>query len=49
MAIFNAVEASLARLQTTYLDLPQITRYDPEVPAEEMMKALYDLVDSSKM
>jgi aryl-alcohol dehydrogenase-like predicted oxidoreductase len=48
-AIFNAVDASLARLETPYLDLLQIHRYDPEVPAEETMKALHDLVQSGKV
>ena len=48
-AIFNAVEASLARLETPYIDLLQIHRYDPTVPAEETMKALHDLVQSSKV
>jgi len=48
-AIFNAVEASLARLETSYLDLLQIHRYDSEVPAEETMKALHDLVQSGKV
>ncbi|KAG9309349.1 NADP-dependent oxidoreductase domain-containing protein [Chiua virens] len=47
-AMFNAVEASLARLETPYLDLLQIHRFDPEVPAEETMKALHDLVQSGK-
>jgi aryl-alcohol dehydrogenase-like predicted oxidoreductase len=48
-AIFNAVDASLARLETPYLDLLQIHRYDPGVPAEETMKALHDLVQSGKV
>ncbi|KAF8122913.1 NADP-dependent oxidoreductase domain-containing protein [Boletus edulis] len=48
-AIFNAVDASLARLETTYIDLLQIHRYDPEIPAEETMKALHDLVQSGKV
>ncbi|KAK1232577.1 hypothetical protein PQX77_004288 [Marasmius sp. AFHP31] len=48
-AIFNAVEASLERLQTTYIDLYQIHRFDPEVPAGETMKALHDLVQSGKV
>jgi len=48
-AIFNAVEASLARLETPYIDLFQIHRYDSEVPAEETMKALHDLVQSGKV
>ena len=48
-AIFNAVDASLARLETSYLDLLQIHRFDPDVPAEETMKALHDLVESGKV
>ncbi|KAG2340310.1 Aldo/keto reductase [Suillus weaverae] len=48
-AIFNAVEASLARLETPYIDLLQIHRFDPSVPPEETMKALHDLVQSGKV
>lgn len=48
-AIFNAVNASLERLQTTYIDLLQIHRYDPDTPPEETMKALHDLVQSGKV
>ncbi|KAG6806377.1 hypothetical protein H0H92_011560 [Tricholoma furcatifolium] len=48
-AIFNAVEASLARLQTDYIDLFQIHRFDPSTPPEETMKALHDLVESGKV
>ncbi|KIY53410.1 Aldo/keto reductase [Fistulina hepatica ATCC 64428] len=48
-AIFNAVEASLARLQTSYIDLLQIHRFDPNTPVEETMKALHDLVQSGKV
>ncbi|KAK1218344.1 hypothetical protein PQX77_018986 [Marasmius sp. AFHP31] len=48
-AILNAVDASLQRLKTSYLDLLQIHRYDPDVPAEETMKALHDLVQSGKV
>ncbi|TRM68846.1 NADP-dependent oxidoreductase domain-containing protein [Schizophyllum amplum] len=47
--IFNAVEGSLARLNTSYIDLYQIHRYDPRVPPEETMKALHDLVESGKV
>ncbi|EEB89635.1 hypothetical protein MPER_12246 [Moniliophthora perniciosa FA553] len=48
-AIFNAVDASLERLKTSYIDLLQIHRYDPDVTAEETMKALHDLVQSGKV
>jgi len=48
-AIFNAVEASLSRLETPYIDLLQIHRYDADVTAEETMKALHDLVQSGKV
>src|SRR5882757_5811315 len=48
-AIFNAVDASLARLQTPYIDLLQIHRFDPSVTPEETMKALHDLVQSGKV
>jgi len=48
-AIFNAVEASLKRLQMDYIDLLQIHRYDASVPVEETMKALHDLVQSGKV
>jgi aryl-alcohol dehydrogenase-like predicted oxidoreductase len=42
--IFNAVQASLKRLGTDYLDLYQIHRFDPETPILETMTALHDLV-----
>ncbi|KZT62342.1 Aldo/keto reductase [Calocera cornea HHB12733] len=48
-AIFNAVEASLKRLETDYIDLLQIHRYDPNTPFEETMCALNDLVRSGKV
>jgi aryl-alcohol dehydrogenase-like predicted oxidoreductase len=48
-AIFNAVNASLARLQTDYIDLLQIHRFDATVPVAETMKALHDLVQSGKV
>lgn len=48
-AIFNQVEASLKRLDTPYLDLLQIHRFDGSVPIEETMKALHDLVQSGKV
>ncbi|KAI1800113.1 Aldo/keto reductase [Daldinia bambusicola] len=48
-AIFNAVEASLKRLDTSYIDLYQIHRFDSTTPIEETMKALHDLVQSGKV
>lgn len=48
-SIFNAVEASLERLKTTYIDVLQIHRYDPTVSPEETMGALHDLVRSGRV
>ncbi|KAJ4152287.1 hypothetical protein NW754_004082 [Fusarium falciforme] len=48
-AIFNQVEASLKRLDTEYIDLLQIHRFDERTPIEETMKALHDLVQSGKV
>ncbi|KAF2277344.1 aldo-keto reductase-like protein [Westerdykella ornata] len=48
-AIFNAVEKSLARLDTPYIDLLQIHRFDKNTPIEETMEALHDLVKSGKV
>ncbi|TFK62211.1 Aldo/keto reductase [Pluteus cervinus] len=48
-AIFNAVDASLERLQTNYIDLFQIHRYDSKTDPEETMKALHDLVQTGKV
>ncbi|CZT42938.1 related to aryl-alcohol dehydrogenases [Rhynchosporium secalis] len=48
-AIFNQVNASLARLDTDYIDLLQIHRFDANTPIEETMEALHDLVRSGKV
>ncbi|KAJ2973875.1 hypothetical protein NQ176_g6356 [Zarea fungicola] len=48
-AILNAVDASLQRLQTDYIDLLMIHRFDKNVPIEETMRALHDLVTSGKV
>jgi len=48
-AIFNAVQASLERLETDYIDLLQIHRFDYNTPPEETMCALNDLVRSGKV
>ncbi|KAB8067848.1 Aldo/keto reductase [Aspergillus leporis] len=45
-AIFRAVEGSLRRLNTSYIDVLQIHRFDSTVPPEETMRALDDLVKS---
>ncbi|KAK9759673.1 hypothetical protein K7432_017069, partial [Basidiobolus ranarum] len=42
--IFDAVKASLKRLDVEYIDLYQIHRWDYDTPIEETMKALHDLV-----
>lgn len=39
--IFDAVEASLKRLDVEYIDVLQIHRYDYDTPREETMKALH--------
>ncbi|KAI8973143.1 NADP-dependent oxidoreductase domain-containing protein [Trametes punicea] len=48
-AILNQVEASLKRMNTTYIDLLQVHTYDPNAPLAETMKALHDLVQSGKV
>ncbi|CZR67855.1 related to aryl-alcohol dehydrogenases [Phialocephala subalpina] len=48
-ALFNAVNASLKRLDTPYIDLLQIHRFDPYTPIAETMEALHDLVKSGKV
>lgn len=47
--ILSAVDASLARLGTDYLDLYQVHRFDPETPVEETMAALHDVIQSGKV
>jgi aryl-alcohol dehydrogenase (NADP+) len=48
-AIFRAVDASLARLGTDYLDLYYLHRPDYTVPVEESLGALEDLVKAGKV
>jgi aryl-alcohol dehydrogenase-like predicted oxidoreductase len=46
--IRHAIEASLRRLGTDYVDLYQIHRLDPDTPMEEVVEALNDVVRSGK-
>ena len=46
--IEKQIDASLARLQTDYVDLYQCHRYDDATPIEETMAALTDVVKSGK-
>ena len=47
--ILAAVDASLRRLQTDYIDLYQLHGYDPETPIDETLGALDDLVHQGKV
>ena len=47
-AIMTEIDASLARLGTDYVDLYQIHRFDPDVPVEETLEALHDVVKAGK-
>jgi aryl-alcohol dehydrogenase (NADP+) len=46
--IFHAIDDSLRRLGTDYVDLYQIHRFDPETPMEETLEALHDVVRAGK-
>jgi aryl-alcohol dehydrogenase-like predicted oxidoreductase len=47
--IKQAVEGSLQRLQTDYIDLLYQHRVDPEVPIEDVAGAVKDLIDEGKV
>ena len=47
--IMSAVDASLRRLQTDYIDLYQLHGYDLDTPIDETLSALDDLVHSGKV
>jgi len=46
--VFKQLDASLARLQTDFVDLYQCHRYDVETPLEETMEALSEVVRQGK-
>ncbi|MFD2573260.1 aldo/keto reductase [Spirosoma soli] len=46
--IMSAIDASLKRLGTDYVDLYQIHRWDNNTPIEETMEALHDVVKAGK-
>jgi aryl-alcohol dehydrogenase-like predicted oxidoreductase len=47
--ILAAVDASLRRLNTSYIDLYQVHMWDPGTPLEETLDALHQLVRSGKV
>ncbi len=47
--IMRAVDDSLRRLGTDYIDLYQIHRWDYDTPIEETLEALHDVVKSGKV
>jgi 1-deoxyxylulose-5-phosphate synthase len=46
--VLSAIDASLRRLGTDYVDLYQIHRWDYQAPIEETMEALHDVVRAGK-
>jgi len=47
--ILDAIDASLHRLQTDYIDLYQLHGPDPETPIDETLRALEDVVRAGKV
>jgi len=48
-AILEQVDASLARLGTDHIDVYYLHRFDDQVPVEETMEALHDIVKAGKV
>jgi aryl-alcohol dehydrogenase-like predicted oxidoreductase len=48
-ALFTAVDDSLRRLGSDYIDLYQIHRWDYETPIHETLEALHDIVKSGRV
>jgi aryl-alcohol dehydrogenase-like predicted oxidoreductase len=48
-AILEQLDASLRRLATDYVDVYYIHRFDEQVPVEETMEALHDVVKAGKV
>ncbi len=46
--VLSAIDASLRRLGTEYVDLYQIHRWDHDTPIEETMEALHEVVKAGK-
>lgn len=46
--LLSAIDASLGRLRTDYVDLYQIHRWDEDTPIEETLSVLHDIVKSGK-
>src|SRR5437868_5562152 len=46
--VFHAIDDSLRRLATDYIDLYQIHRFDRTTPIEETLEALHDVVRAGK-
>jgi aryl-alcohol dehydrogenase-like predicted oxidoreductase len=47
--IMAGVDSSLKRLETDYIDLYQVHRWDPDTPLEETLSTLNQLVESGKV
>jgi len=47
--ILSAVDASLSRLKTEWIDLYQLHRPDPDTPMEETLRALEQLIQQGKV